>query len=61
MTTAVNSARQANGDELSHAEFEDLRCACFVGSSSTEVFVAGCQGSMFKIDIEHGEILETVR
>lgn len=33
----------------------------FLGKSSSEILVAGCQNIMFKIDVEHGRILEEVR
>lgn len=42
-------------------DFHDLRCACFIGKASMEVLLAGCQSEMFRIDLERGEILDTVR
>ena len=32
----------------------------FLGKSSSEIIVAGCQNVMFKIDIEQGRIIEEV-
>ena len=44
---------------LVHEDFQDLRCMCFL-SSSSEVLVAGCQPTMFKVDVEKGKIVETI-
>lgn len=38
-----------------------LCCMSFLGKSSPEILVAGCQNVMFKIDIEQGRITEEVR
>ena len=38
-----------------------LCCMSFLGKSSSEILVAGCQNVMFKIDIEQGRITEEVR
>ena len=32
----------------------------FLGKSSSEIIVAGCQNVMFKVDIEQGRIIEEV-
>ena len=33
----------------------------FTSKGTREILVAGCQGKMFKIDVEKGAIVETVR
>ena len=38
-----------------------LCCMSFLGKSSSEILVAGCQNIMFKIDIEQGRITQEVR
>ncbi|KAI9690962.1 MAG: poly(A)-specific ribonuclease [Bathelium mastoideum] len=45
---------------LSSADFKDLRCMHFTLLGTNELLVAGCQDTMFKIDVEKGAILETV-
>ena len=46
---------------LSLDSMKALCCMTFLGKSSSEIIVAGCQNIMFKIDVEHGHILEEVR
>lgn len=38
----------------------DLRCMSFLGKDNSEILVAGCQNTMFKIDVEKGRVLEEV-
>jgi len=45
---------------LTHELFHDLQCMSFTSKGTHEVLVAGCQDSMFKIDVENGTISETV-
>ena len=33
---------------------------CAIAKDATEILVAGCQESMFKIDMEKGDVLQTV-
>lgn len=46
---------------LTHEGFVDLRCCCIVGKGSAELLVAGCQSTMFKVDIDKGQVLETLQ
>ncbi|KAI9712687.1 MAG: poly(A)-specific ribonuclease [Bogoriella megaspora] len=41
-------------------EFQDLRCMSFTARGPHEILVAGCQDTMFRIDVEKGAILETL-
>ena len=34
---------------------------CFLSRGTSELLVAGCQGKMFKVDVEKGEVISTVR
>jgi PAB-dependent poly(A)-specific ribonuclease subunit 2 len=45
---------------LTDTNFVDLRCMSFTTKDSSELLVAGAQDYMFKIDVERGQILETV-
>ena len=38
----------------------DLRCISFLGKDNSEILVAGCQNTMFKIDVEKGRVTEEV-
>lgn len=38
-----------------------LCCMSFLGKDTPEILVAGCQGTMYKIDVEKGFITEQVR
>lgn len=40
---------------------KDLCCMSFLGKGNVEVLVAGRQDEMYKINIEHGRVTETVR
>ena len=42
-------------------DFKDLRCMCSISKENTELLVAGCQDTMFRVDVEKGEVLQTVR
>jgi len=39
----------------------DLHCMSFTSRSTSEIIVAGCQNSMFVIDLNKGEITKEVR
>lgn len=43
---------------LTHADFRDLRCVCPLSKASEEVLVAGCQSSMFLVNVEKGQITQ---
>ncbi|KAK7705004.1 poly(A)-specific ribonuclease [Botryosphaeria dothidea] len=45
---------------LTNDAFKDLRCMSFTSKGVHEVLVAGCQDSMFRIDVEKGTITETL-
>ena len=45
---------------LTHERMLDLRCMSFT-SSSTQLLVAGCQSSMYLIDIEKGTLIEELQ
>jgi len=47
--------------DIRHDEFKDLRCMCFLSRGTSELLVAGCQGKMFKVDVEKGEVISTVQ
>jgi len=34
---------------------------CFLSRGTAELLVTGCQGKMFKIDVEKGEVISTVQ
>jgi PAB-dependent poly(A)-specific ribonuclease subunit 2 len=38
----------------------DLRCMAFVGKGQDQLLAAGCQNTMYKIDVENGTIIETI-
>ena len=38
----------------------NLRCMSFLGKDSSEILVAGCQSTMYKIDVEKGIVLQEV-
>lgn len=38
----------------------DLRCMSFSTKDASEILVAGCQNSMFKIDVEKGCVVQEV-
>ncbi|KAF2837605.1 PAB-dependent poly(A)-specific ribonuclease subunit PAN2 [Patellaria atrata CBS 101060] len=40
--------------------FKDLRCISFTAKGSSEILVAGCQDTMFRVDVEKGVIVETL-
>ena len=40
---------------------KDLQCMSFVNKNNSEILVAGCQNTMFKIDIEKGIVVQEVR
>lgn len=40
--------------------FQDLQCMSFTSKGPSELVVAGCQETMFKIDVETGSITQTV-
>lgn len=40
--------------------FQDLQCMSFTGKGSNELIVAGCQDTMFKLDVETGSISQEV-
>ncbi|KAF2091807.1 hypothetical protein K490DRAFT_70560 [Saccharata proteae CBS 121410] len=44
-----------------HDGFKDLRCMSFTSKGVHEVLVAGCQDTMFRIDVEKGTITETLQ
>ena len=41
--------------------FQDLQCMSYTSKGTHELLVAGGQRTMFKIDVEKGEITQTVR
>ncbi|KAF2203610.1 PAB-dependent poly(A)-specific ribonuclease subunit PAN2 [Delitschia confertaspora ATCC 74209] len=45
---------------LTNDEFKDLRCMNFTSKGTREILVGGCQGNMFKIDVEKGTITDTL-
>lgn len=38
----------------------NLCCMSFLGKESPEILVAGCQSTMYKIDVEKGVVLQEV-
>jgi len=46
---------------ITHESFQDLQCMSFTSKGANELVVAGCQDTMFKIDVETGSITQTVR
>jgi len=42
-------------------DLKDLRCMTFTSKGASEILVAGCQNVMLKIDVDKGEVLQTVR
>ena len=38
----------------------NLCCMSFLGKDSSEILVAGCQSTMYKIDVEKGIVLQEV-
>lgn len=46
---------------LTNTAFLELQCMSFIAKGSNELLVAGIQDQMFKIDVERGEVIETVR
>lgn len=42
-------------------DFTELRCMNFTSKGTREILVAGCQEKMFKVDVERGTIVDTVR
>lgn len=44
---------------LTNRDFHDLRCVCFTSKISSEVVLAGCQQTMFVVDVEKGEIVQS--
>ena len=38
----------------------DLRCISFTSTAASELIVAGCQRNMYRIDVEKGDITETL-
>ncbi|KAF2110710.1 ubiquitin carboxyl-terminal hydrolase-domain-containing protein [Lophiotrema nucula] len=45
---------------LTNPDFVDLRCMNFTSKGTREILVAGCQDSMFKIDVDKGTITDTL-
>jgi PAB-dependent poly(A)-specific ribonuclease subunit 2 len=45
---------------LMSAEFTDLTCMNFTSKGTREILVAGCQETMFKVDVDKGTITATV-
>ncbi|KAF2262002.1 PAB-dependent poly(A)-specific ribonuclease subunit PAN2 [Lojkania enalia] len=45
---------------LTSNEFHDLHCMNFTSKGTREILVAGCQESMFKIDVDKGVITDTL-
>lgn len=43
-----------------HEEMKDLRCMSFTANGPNEILAAGCQKTMMRIDVEKGEIIDTV-
>ena len=39
---------------------KDLRCMSYLGKDNALLIAAGCQNTMFKIDIEKGRVVEEV-
>ena len=39
---------------------KDLCCMSYLGKDNAVIIVAGCQNTMFKIDVDKGRILEEV-
>ncbi|KAF2092507.1 hypothetical protein NA57DRAFT_82223 [Rhizodiscina lignyota] len=46
---------------LTNDEFKDLRCMSFTSKGTHELLIAGCQDTMFKIDVEKGTIVQTIQ
>ena len=40
--------------------FRDLRCMSFAQKGNNEILVAGCQDTMFKINVEKGTVSQAV-
>ncbi|KAF2744609.1 PAB-dependent poly(A)-specific ribonuclease-like protein subunit pan2 [Sporormia fimetaria CBS 119925] len=45
---------------LTHPAFKELTCMNFTSKGTREILVAGCQDTMFKIDVEKGTITDTL-
>ncbi|KAK8177570.1 PAB-dependent poly(A)-specific ribonuclease subunit PAN2 [Phyllosticta citrichinensis] len=45
---------------LTHDGFKDLRCMSFTSKGIHEILVAGCQDTMYRIDVERGTIVDTL-
>jgi PAB-dependent poly(A)-specific ribonuclease subunit 2 len=45
---------------LTSVEFKDLTCMNFTSKGTREILVAGCQDTMFKVDVGKGTITATV-
>ncbi|KAL9603784.1 MAG: hypothetical protein Q9219_000893 [cf. Caloplaca sp. 3 TL-2023] len=45
---------------ISEPSMTDLQCMSFLGKDAPEVLVAGCQGVMYRIDIDRGVIVKEV-
>jgi len=43
-----------------HPLMTDLYCMCFTSKGTSEILVAGCQKTMFVIDVNKGEITKEV-
>lgn len=39
----------------------NLRCMSFLGKDSPEILVAGIQNTMYKIDVERGQVIQEVQ
>ncbi len=39
---------------------KDLRCMSFLSKDASDILVAGCQKTMFKIDVERGCVVQEV-
>lgn len=53
------------GQSLTNAarspDFTELRCMNFTSKGTREILVAGCQDNMFKVDVDKGTIVDTVK
>ena len=45
---------------LRESSMGSLCCMSFLGKDSSELLVAGCQSTMYKIDVEKGIVLQEV-
>lgn len=45
---------------LRESSMVNLCCMSFLGKDSSEILVAGCQNTMYRIDVEKGIVLQEV-